>query len=157
MTYHTDALHIDISVLVAAAQKKLIESVPLPIKYMDMTCLENNKLPPAIKISPINIYALWMRAKSSENWELMYIGQRSYEFGWSRVEQHLFSTPQGTQSKLQKVRNAIKAGAEMGVTGILIKPNSLRLSVEDELIKLNSLSNNHLIWNRKGRAKVSKY
>lgn len=70
--------------------------------------------------------------------------------------QHLFSTPQGKKSKLQEVRAAIESGAQMGVTAILVEPDSMRLSIEEELINRNSLSVGHLPWNRKARAKASK-
>ncbi|WP_143599106.1 hypothetical protein [Variovorax boronicumulans] len=151
-----DALHIDISALIAAAQKRLLESAPVLIDYADRTALEKNQLPPLLGKSQINVYALWKRANSEEKWELMYIGQRSRQSGWSRVAQHLFSTPQGTQSKLQEVRAAIEAGAQIGVTGILIEPDSMRLSIEEELISRNSSSDSHLLWNRKARAKLPK-
>src|SRR5262245_7871545 len=124
-----DPLHIDISALIAAAQDRLLGSVPCPIDYVDKKALENNELPPSLGKSPINVYALWKRALPDGKWELMYIGQRSHTSGWSRVEQHLFSTPQGTQSKLQEVRAAIQSGAQIGVTAILVEPDSMRLSV----------------------------
>ncbi|MEB5964492.1 hypothetical protein [Comamonas testosteroni] len=152
MTYQVDALHLDISALLATAQKQLLESTPVPIVYHDTAVLKNNQLPLSLKKSPINVYALWMRANSDEAWTLMYIGQRSRKYGWSRVAQHLFATPSGTQSKLQQVRAAIEAGAQIGVTGILIEPDSLRLSVEEELIQRNSSSDKHLLWNQKARA-----
>jgi hypothetical protein len=151
-----DALRIDIAALIVAAQERLLASAPCPIDYVDREALENNKLPPSLGGSPINVYALWKRGGSNGEWELMYIGQRSNKSGWSRVAQHLFSTPQGTQSKLQEVRAAIASGAEMGVTAILVEPDSMRLSVEEELINRNSSSDGHLLWNRKGRAKVLK-
>jgi hypothetical protein len=156
MTYQVDALHLDISALLATAQRQLLESTPIPIVYHDRAFLKNNQLPLSLKKSPINVYALWMRANSDEDWTLMYIGQRSRKYGWSRVAQHLFTTPSGTQSKLQQVRAAIEAGAQIGVTGILIEPDSLRLSVEEELIQRNSSSGKHLLWNQKSRANVSR-
>lgn len=157
MTYHVDALHIDLSDLLATAQELLLEAAPNPIDYRDRTDLANNELQSSLRDSPINVYALWKRANDSEEWELMYIGQRSYKNGWSRVKQHLFSTPKGTQSKLKEVQSAIKTGAQIGVTGILVKPDSLRLSVEEELIQRNSSSGSHLPWNQKSRAKAPKY
>lgn len=151
-----DALRIDISALIASAQERLLGSVPCPIDYVDKEALEKNKLPSSLRKTPINVYALWKRIGSEERWELMYIGQRSHKAGWSRVAQHLFSTPLGTQSKLQEVRAAIESGAQIGVTAILVEPDSMRLSVEEELINRNSTSDGHLLWNRKARAKVPK-
>lgn len=86
----------------------------------------------------------------------MYIGQRSLKFGWSRVEQHLFSTPKRTQSKLNEVRAAIDFGSQIGVTAIQVQPDSMRLAIEEELISRNSLSAEHLVWNKKARAKLPK-
>jgi hypothetical protein len=156
MADRMDALRIDISPLIAAAQDLLLSAVPIPIDYVDQKALENNELPSSLGKSPINIYALWKRTGPDRDWELMYIGQRSHRSGWSRVQQHLFSTPQGTQSKLREVRAAIEAGAQMGVTAILVGPDSMRLSIEEELINRNSTSDGHLLWNRKARAKVPK-
>lgn len=151
-----DTLRIDIADLIANAQERLLESVPVPIDYMDRRTPEKNELPPSLGESPINVYALWRRSGPDRDWELMYIGQRSQKSGWARVKQHLFSTPQGTQSKLQEVRAAIESGAQMGVTAILVEPDSMRLSVEEELINRNSSSDGQLLWNQKGRTKVPK-
>ena len=151
-----EPLHIDISALITTAQSRLLNSAPVLIDYVDRTAQEKNLLPSLLGKSQINIYALWKRANAEEEWELMYIGQRSRKSGWSRVAQHLFSTPPGTQSKLQEVRAAVDSGAQIGVTGILVEPDSMRLSVEEELISRNSLSDIHLLWNRKARAKLPK-
>lgn len=151
-----EPLQIYISALIATAQKRLLKSAPVLIDYTDRTALEKNELPSLLGNSQINVYALWKRANANEEWELMYIGQRNRKSGWSRVAQHLFSTPQGTQSKLQEVRAAVEFGAQIGVTGILVEPDSMRLSVEEELINRNSLSDIHLLWNRKARAKLPK-
>lgn len=128
---------------------------PCPIDYSDRQDLANNRLPPLLRTSPINIYALWKRIEG-ENWRLMYIGQRRFKSGWSRIEQHLFSKPQGTQSKLLEVRAVIESGAEIGITAILVEPDSMRLAIEDELIYRNSMYTEHIIWNLKGRAKPPK-
>lgn len=154
---YMDTLLIDISALIASAQERLLESEPCPIDYLDRDAIKNNQLPPSLGKTKINVYALWKRVGSEEKWELMYIGQRSHKSGWYRVAQHLFSTPQGTQSKLREVRAAVQAGAQIGVTAILVEPDSMRLSVEEELINRNSSSDDHLLWNRKARAKAPKH
>ncbi len=151
-----EVLRIDIESLISDAQKLLLAAIPCPVTYVDRVALEKNKLPPTLGTTPINLYALWKRAGDQAEWELMYIGQRSYKSGWSRVAQHLFSTPQGTQSKLQEVRAAIRAGDEIGVTAILVEPDSMRLSVEEELINRNSSSTDHLRWNHKARSRIKK-
>ncbi len=150
-----NAIRLDISSTIAAAQKNLVGAEPWLIDYSDKQDLKNNQLPSSLRTNPINIYALWKR-ESGEAWQLMYIGERKFESGWSRIEQHLFSTPKSTQSKLLEVKAVIESGAEIGITAILVEPDSMRLTIEEELIKRNSMSAEHLIWNRKGRAKLPK-
>jgi hypothetical protein len=144
-------LNIDISGLIADSEAALLDSTPVAIPYRDKVALKNNKLPASLVVSPINVYALWVRRSPDEGWEPMYIGQRSSKSGWGRVRQHLFSTPRGTQSKLAMVRAAINAGFELGVTSILLEPDSIRLAVEAELIFGNTASSTDLPWNGKGR------
>ena len=148
-------LQVDISSMIAAAQDRLVKSEPYVIEYADKLALKNNKLPPSLAVNPINIYALWKR-EQGKTWELMYIGQRSFESGWPRVREHLFHKHPKTQSKLAKVRIALESGAEIGVTGILVQPDSMRLAIEEELICRNSQSAQHLVWNLKARAKIAK-
>lgn len=152
MTAH----RIDISDLVKKCQSTLIDSIPHPIAYQDKVKLKNNTLPPSLGKTPLNIYALWVRREEEPQWKLMYIGQRSAKQGWHRVKQHLFSTPKGTQSKLHQVRMMVESGAEMGVTSLLVEPDSMRLSIEEELINLNSKLPTDLPWNDKARAKSGK-
>lgn len=85
-----EVLRIDIESLISDAQKLLLAAIPCPVTYVDRVALEKNKLPPTLGTTPINLYALWKRAGDQAEWELMYIGQRSYKSGWSRVAQHLF-------------------------------------------------------------------
>lgn len=152
MTVH----RIDITDLLKKCQVALIDSTPEAIPYQDKVLLENNQLPPSLGSAPLNIYALWARTTEASKWTLMYIGQRSTKNGWNRVKQHLFSTPKGTQSKLAQVRAVVEAGAEIGVTSLLVEPDSIRLAIEEELIGLNSKSPADLPWNDKGRAKSGK-
>jgi hypothetical protein len=151
-----DSLCIDISTLIAATQEQLLTQAPHVIEYSDKEELKANRLPSNLKASAINIYALWKRDNSGADWRLMYIGQRSFKSGWSRVEQHLFSTPRGTQSKLAEVRSAIESGAQIGVTAVRVEPDSMRLSIEEELIGRNSQLKEQLLWNTKARAKPTK-
>ena len=147
------ALEIDISALLDAAHTELVFSDPHPIAYSDAVDLASNRLPSTLKTGRINVYALWVRAKGRSDWQLMYIGQRSARSGWSRVAQHLFATPKGTQSKLDSVREALNRGDCIGVTAILVTPDSMRLAVEEELIARNAAVLGGLPWNIKGKAK----
>ncbi|SEJ07047.1 hypothetical protein SAMN03159494_01591 [Achromobacter sp. NFACC18-2] len=80
----------------------------------------------------------------------MYIGERHSSAGLSRLRDHLFKVSSSTKSKLKEVRDVVRAGAQMGVTLILVQPESLRLTVEEELLLLNSRYIGQLPWNRKG-------
>lgn len=144
-------LEINIDVLVQLSQTALLKSTPVPISYIDKLELKNNVLPEIIGKNPINIYALWMRKSSVDEWVPMYIGQRTSNDGWSRVKQHLFHTPEGTWSKIKEVTKFIETGFDIGVTFINVTPDSMRLTLEDELIFHNTSSNTALPWNDKAR------
>lgn len=146
-----NSLGIDIDALVQLSQTALLESAPVPISYIDKLKLKNNSLPEILGKNLINIYALWMRTSSVDNWVPMYIGQRTRNDGWSRVKQHLFHTPSGTWSKIKEVTKFIEAGYDIGVTFINVTPDSMRLTLEDELIFHNTSSSTALPWNDKSR------
>ena len=143
-------LHLDIADLVDKCRAALLEATPHAIPYIDVTDLRRNSLPLDLVASPINVYALWARAKGA-GWELKYIGQRSSKKGWQRVGEHLFWKHPKTQSKLDNVLQSLLAGQELGVTGILVSPDSLRLAVEAELIRTTSGAG-VLDWNKKGKS-----
>ena len=142
-------LQLDLSDLIERCRSALLESIPRAIEYADVAELRNNSLPTDLILSPINIYALWTRSKGG-TWSLKYIGQRSVKKGWSRVCEHLFWKHPKTQSKLDQVLQALLAGDEIGVTAILVTPDSLRLTVEAELISCCSRDGG-LPWNQKGK------
>lgn len=145
------ALAIDIATFVRDCEAQLLTTMPMSISYADKVALKNNTLPNAIELPALNIYALWLKPLGSTCWTPVYIGQRSQSQGWARVKQHLFHTHGGTQSKLHLVRKALDAGSEIGVTGILVEPDSLRLTIEDELIFRNTPAASCLPWNDKSR------
>jgi hypothetical protein len=145
-------LTIDLSPLIEQCQVQLLAATPIEIAYADRDNLANNELPELIDRDPINIYAIWI-LQSGKAWKPMYIGQRQLSSGWSRVRQHLFSTPSGTQSKLEKVREVLSRGYSIGVTKIAVRPDSMRLAIEEELIFRNTPLNTDLPWNEKARQK----
>ena len=136
--------------LVKACQATLIEQAkPVAIAFVDRKNLASNELPADLLGKQINLYALWTRMPPAEQWELMYIGQRQSHQGWARVKQHLFKVPRGTQSKLALVHDALSRGLEIGVSGVLIPGDALRLAVEEELIKSNVNGVRRAPWNVK--------
>ncbi len=149
-------LSADIADLISKAETLLLSPPISPLIYEDMQDLRNNVLPTDYESRSINLYALWIRSGPSEAWQCMYIGQRQQKKGWSRVREHLFYTPKGTQSKLAQLTECLRKGCQVGVTGVLVEPDSIRLAIEEELIYRNTLSACALPWNNKGRKKPLK-
>lgn len=149
--FHMSTLSTDITNLIAEAEKLLLEPPTSAVKYSDMHDLRNNTLPAEFDGKSINLYALWVRGNPSEQWRCMYIGQRKQKKAWSRVREHLFHTPKGTQSKLAELAEQLRNGRQIGITGVLVEPDSIRLAVEEELIYRNASSETGLPWNNKGR------
>jgi hypothetical protein len=146
----------DFDLLISTANRSLLHRTPASIAYTITYDLSQNV---TINESVIaqevgddaNIYAIWSRASSSNKWEVMYIGQRSKGNVIERIKQHLFKTPSGTQSKLEKVKDLVILNHYIGISTILISPDPLRLSVEDQLIFINTNNGSDLPWNNKSR------
>lgn len=143
-------LTLNIQTLVEQAQTALLSSPPIPVSHNDLENLAANQHPKEIAGRTFNVYALWSRATPQSSWKLMYIGERHSRSGLKRLEEHLFKVGKGTQSKLKEVRATLREGAQMGVTAILVKPESMRLAVEEELLQRNSLHVGQLPWNKRG-------
>ena len=146
-----DPLRIDISTLIASAQERLLATVPCLIDHVDREALRKNVPSPSLRKTPINVHALWKRTGPDATW-----GANVHRTAQPQVRMVAGSAASildsaGTQSKLKVVRAAIQSGDQLGVTAILVEPDSMRLSAEEELIKRNSLSAEHLRWNRKAR------
>ena len=145
------SFHLDLADLIEQCRDALLHSEPRVIAYADLSELRNNSLPTDLISSSINVYALWTRLPGS-GWTLKYIGQRSKNNGWRRVGEHLFWKHPKTKSKLEHVAQSLLAGEDVGVTAILVEPDSLRLAVEAELISLSSCTEGSLPWNKKGKS-----
>ena len=142
--------------LVAEANTALLGRVPAKITYTNTTDLSANAPENDAVIKQeigegANIYAVWTRDKSSNPWRVMYIGQRTQQFVVERIKQHLFKTPNGTQSKIEQVTQLVQSGKEIGLSAVLVAPDPIRLSVEDQLIFRNTNSETDLLWNNKSR------
>ncbi len=153
----TMCLTIDnFDLLISNASLNLLQREPILITYTDRENIESNKDKNDEAIAEeigkgANIYAIWSRKPNTDNWNTMYIGQRSKKKVIERIKQHLFKTPKGTQSKLENVRDALSNDFDIGISTILITPDPLRLSVEDQLIFSNTNSYHDLPWNNKSR------
>jgi len=142
--------------LVANANTALLGRAPVTIAYNGTTDLSTSASSNDAVIAReihggANLYALWSRDTGSDPWSVMYIGQRSQQYVVERIKQHLFKTPNGTQSKLEQVRKLVQSGKQIGLTAVLITPDPVRLSVEDQLIFRNANSVTDLPWNSKSR------
>ena len=144
-------LKIDISDLVAQAQRKLLEAKPHVVEYRDAQKMEEGIFPAALKGVPMNLYALWARSAPDEAWKLKYIGEQNVYAGQARLRQHLFWKPTSTQTKQEYVRSILAAGGQIGITAILVEPDTMRLAIEEELIIRNIKTETCLPWNLHGR------
>jgi sRNA-binding carbon storage regulator CsrA len=97
-----------------------------------------------------NLYAIYAKTKESNNWELMYIGHSSEENIKTRITNHLVGKHKKTGSVLNKIKESVDYGAKIGVKFIKIAPESLRVSIEAELIRNHK---NELPWNINGKGK----
>lgn len=145
------ALKIDISEIVSLAQEQLIETEPHVVQYKDASDLVNGTLPEALSGKPMNLYALWSRARPDQRWTLMYIGEQNVYAGQTRIRQHLFLKQTSTQTKQGDIRKVLHAGGQIGITAILIEPDTMRLAIEEELIIRNIKTKTCLPWNLHGR------
>lgn len=59
-----EPLTIDLQPLINECQRKLLESEPVEITYVDRQNLANNELPLFIDHGPVNVYALWIKAEN---------------------------------------------------------------------------------------------
>jgi hypothetical protein len=93
-----------------------------------------------------NVYALYLR-RAGESWSVVYVGQRKSAGLRERITQHLVNKNVRTGSMLKAVKTAISDGREMGISFILVEPESLRLYVEETIISKNKTQ---LPWNTHG-------
>ena len=146
----------DFDALVSNANNNLLLRVPALISYTDTNDLSKNITGNESVIAQevgdnANIYAIWSRLLSSDKWTVMYIGQRSESDIIGRIKQHLFTTPSGTRSKIEKVKELVLKDYQIGISTIFVTPDPLRLSVEDQLIFKNTNNASELPWNHKSR------
>lgn len=100
-----------------------------------------------------NIYAIFVRERGSRSlWEKMYVGQRQSRYMRDRIREHLIKKNYQTGSVLEKIKTAVSLNKEVGISFINVIPDSLRLFVEDEIIRANK---NTLEWNSQGKKEDS--
>ena len=76
----------------------------------------------------------------------MYVGQTKSQYLRQRIRQHLVKKSQKTGSQLPQVQDAVADGRNIGISYVLIEPESLRLYVEDSIIATRA--DGELPWNK---------
>ena len=96
-----------------------------------------------------NLYAIFIRDRGVECfWEKKYVGHSNKSLMRGRIRAHLVKKDYRTGSVLEEIKTAVSLNKEVGLSFINVKPDSLRLFVEDEIIKTNKKM---LEWNRHGK------
>lgn len=103
--------------------------------------LVKSYLPSKVSLRP-NIYALYIK-KDLQDWKIMYVGQRKYNGVLERLRQHLIKKHELTGSKLDNIKEALENNFDVGIKLFSVRPDTMRLYYEEELI-----SNLNLEWNQ---------
>lgn len=143
--------------LINNCENQLLNVVPKEFKYPkieDKNIQDFNSYSPKIlkenkelldKLNnQANVYAIHIKETENSNWKVVYIGQRKSKNLRSRIVQHLVKKSSSTGSKLNEIINIVKEGGNIGISFILVKPEPLRMYVEETLIQRHS---ENLNWN----------
>ncbi len=95
-----------------------------------------------------NVYALYTKSKKKNStWVPVYVGQRKSASLRDRITQHLITKNACTGSMLEAVKTAVADGNKVAISHIKVKPESLRLFVEETIIAKRKKT---LPWNTHG-------
>jgi len=94
-----------------------------------------------------NIYVISIRERGTKSWKKMYVGQRKSSYMRDRMREHLIKKDDQTRSMLERIKEAVSNKKEVGISFIKVEPDSLRLFVEEMIIKANKKT---LEWNSHG-------
>lgn len=95
-----------------------------------------------------NVYAIFLRSHGKNNeWVKVYVGERKSSGLRDRISQHLIDKNHQTGSMLEAVKTAVSMGKKIGVSFIKVEPESLRLYVEETIIRKHK---HDLPWNTHG-------
>jgi hypothetical protein len=135
--------------------KELIVNNPTPFSYPDGCSLSNWPIQEIKRANDANlkslrgkgnVYALYTR-RDEEPWKVAYVGQRKSDGLRERITQHLICKDGRTGSMLEAVKTAVSDGRQIAFSFILVSPESLRLYVEETIIKKRKAT---LSWNTHG-------
>ena len=95
-----------------------------------------------------NVYALYTKSKNKNaKWVPVYVGQRKSVSLRERITQHLITKDGRTGSMLEAIKTAVADGNKIAISYIKVKPESLRLYVEETIIAKRKKT---LPWNTHG-------
>jgi predicted small secreted protein len=97
-----------------------------------------------------NVYAIFTANKDSTNYTLKYIGQSESKLAKARLTNHLIQKNGKTGAKLEEVKKHIQSGGKIKISWILVKPESLRHFIEEELIGKHP----ECCWNQHAKKKT---
>lgn len=97
-----------------------------------------------------NLYAIYIRNNGDTDWDPVYVGHSASTEMRARLTAHLITKSAETGAVVEKVAKAVRNGAEIAVSFLLVTPEALRLVAEDEILRKNEATN-ELQWNKNGR------
>ena len=132
-----------INVIVDAAEKVLMDHTAIiEVQGAGDSTVKRSMLPRA---NTANMYAIFLQGHDSADWNLVYLGVRQKRAIRQRLSQHFFKCHEGTESKLDKVTQAVSEGYRVGFTTALLEDDLLRTAIESHLIERQKPK-----WNVKG-------
>lgn len=153
----------DLQPFVAECRSRLIVADPLPFSYPATLVGTSTTATWSASVARIkelnehilgslrnkaNLYAIYTRRDSRQPWVPVYVGHSKSKEMRSRITAHMIKKDDGTGAQLEQVMAAVRSGRSLAVSFLLIKPDSLRLVVEDCI--LND-PESEFLWNTNGR------
>ncbi len=153
----------DLKPFVEECRSRLIFADPLPFRYPptlvgEFTTATWSASVPRIKElnehilgslrNNANLYAIYTRRDPRQPWAHVYVGHSKSKEMRTRITAHMIKKDAGTGAQLEQVMAAVRSGYSLAVSFLLVKPDSLRLVVEDCI--LND-PESEFPWNINGR------
>ena len=126
--------------LVSRLQTKVLESEVIKIKYpvlrTKLCYISNSKTLDDLLRNKTNVYALWRKKPSSNDWELMYLGQRKHRLTRTHLIHHFFKKPENVISQLPAIKKSLLDGYEIGISVLYAQPDEMYTVTNGYLISL---------------------
>jgi hypothetical protein len=113
-----------------------------------LTCLNSSEIISKVQRIPI-VYCIWIWDGSEPT--PFYVGHSSASLSRQRLINHFVKKDPRTGSQLERVKQAVSEGKQIGVSFLKIEPDYMRKPLEEWLILRNR---EKLIWNIHGKGKL---